>query len=701
MGMRWDGQKIQDEQALPGLTGLTRSVTSPDFDGVTFHEIRAKSVLNKVSAVSTMPFRWTVNPYRGCSHACAYCLDGSTLILMANGKTKALEEVRVGDEIYGTRRVNGRRRYVRTEVLAHWSTMKLGYRVTLADGTCLITSGEHRFLTDRGWKYVADVRTREGRRPRLAVGDKLMGTGVSLPVPADKREYRAGYLRAVASSQEPASDVRERSRCYASDFASLDELKTLPYRSSEVSGRDAAEVKESDLAWDKGFLAGIFDTQGCFSARAAYFSHLDFATAQEVCRALDRFSFSYSTRTLRGSEPQRTVRITGGVTEQLRFLQLTNPLHGDTFPLSQVPVTSSEQLAISSIEPLGLELPLYDITTGTGDFLAGGVVSHNCFARNTHTYLDFDAGRDFDTQVVVKVNAPEVLTAQLARPSWKREHVAMGTNTDPYQRAEGKYQLMPGIIKALAHAGTPFSILTKGTMLSRDLPLLTAVQQEVSVSLGVSLALTDHQLQRRLEPGTPSPRARLHLIRNAREAGISCGVVAGPILPGLTDSVEALDSLFAAIAEAGATGVTVLPLHLRPGAREWFAAWLKAEHPELVPRYRQIYAKGSYAAKPYRQWLSQRVASLLRRHGLAPHLAESDHQIPDEGSVEGTEIPSQRTESQGTGKSSTSGSSRAWRFRNEDFLDGAGRANDSLGENSPRQNNTGENSADSTQLRLL
>jgi DNA repair photolyase len=239
-----------------------------------------------------------------------------------------------------------------------------------------------------------------------------------------------------------------------------------------------------------------------------------------------------------------------------------------------------------------------------------------CFARKTHTYLDFDAGRDFDTQVVVKVNAPEVLAAQLRRPGWAGEHVAMGTNTDPYQRAEGRYRLMPRIVRALAGSGTPFSILTKGTMLTRDLPLLAAVGRDVPVGLGVSIALLDRELQRRLEPGTPSPQARLELVRRAREAGLPCGVLVAPVLPGLTDSAEALDGLLAAIADVGATGVTVLPLHLRPGAREWFASWLGAEHPELVTRYRQIYARGSYASVAYRRWLAERVAGLLRRHGL-------------------------------------------------------------------------------------
>lgn len=251
-----------------------------------------------------------------------------------------------------------------------------------------------------------------------------------------------------------------------------------------------------------------------------------------------------------------------------------------------------------------------------------------CFARNTHTYLDLDAGADFDSQVVVKVNAPDVLAAQLRRPGWTREHVAMGTNTDPYQRAEGKYRLMPGIVTALARSGTPFSILTKGTVLTRDLPLLASVSADVPVGLGVSIALLDRELQRGLEPGTPSPQARLELVRRAREAGLPCGVFVAPVLPGLTDSSAALDGLLAAVADAGATGATVIPLHLRPGAREWFGRWLAREHPELVSRYRELYGRGSYVGAGYRRWLAARVAPLLRHHGLAPRSGGQERGVP-------------------------------------------------------------------------
>jgi DNA repair photolyase len=189
-----------------------------------------------------------------------------------------------------------------------------------------------------------------------------------------------------------------------------------------------------------------------------------------------------------------------------------------------------------------------------------------CFARNTHTYLDLDAGDDFDRQIIVKINIADVLARELRRPTWTHEPVALGTNTDPYQRAEGRYRLMPGIIAALAGSGTPFSILTKGTTTRRDLPLLGVASRAVPVSMGVSIALTDETIQAALEPGTPTPRARLDLVRAIVEAGLPCQVLVAPILPMITDSDEQLDHTLGEIAAAGATGATVFALHLRPGS---------------------------------------------------------------------------------------------------------------------------------------
>jgi DNA repair photolyase len=240
-----------------------------------------------------------------------------------------------------------------------------------------------------------------------------------------------------------------------------------------------------------------------------------------------------------------------------------------------------------------------------------------CFARPTHEYLDMDCGNDFDTQVVVKINVVDVLRRELARKSWCRETVALGTNTDPYQRAEGRYALMPGIIGALAASGTPLSILTKGTLLRRDLPLIADAADQVPISLAVSLAVGDAELHKQVEPGTPGPQARLGLVAAIREAGMDCHVMVAPVLPYLTDSVEHLDGLLRQIAEAGAAGVTVFGLHLRGSTRGWFMSWLTRTHPQLVAPYRELYRRGAYLPRSYRDELRTKVEPLIAKYGLA------------------------------------------------------------------------------------
>jgi DNA repair photolyase len=239
-----------------------------------------------------------------------------------------------------------------------------------------------------------------------------------------------------------------------------------------------------------------------------------------------------------------------------------------------------------------------------------------CFARNTHTYLDLDAGHDFDSKIVVKVNAPELVRKELAARKWQGEHIAMGTNVDCYQRAEGRYQLMPGILRALRDARNPFSILTKGTLILRDLDLLVAAAEVTEVGLSVSAGCTDEDLWRTLESGTPSPRRRLGVCATLTEHGLPCGVLMGPVVPFLSDSPAQLEATVRQVAEAGATHVSPIVLHLRPGAREWFMAWLAEHHPALVPRYRGLYGGRAYAPKDYQRQISEQVRNLAERHGV-------------------------------------------------------------------------------------
>ena len=332
-------------------------------------------------------------------------------------------------------------------------------------------------------------------------------------------------------------------------------------------------------AWRRGFLAGIFDAEGARSHGILRISNSDDGILSRAQAALVHFGFDSLVEDPGLANGVKTIRVRGGLREHIRFAHLVDPAIRRKCSVEGTAVKSDADLRVVSVEPLGLEMPMYDITTGTGDFIANGVISHNCFARRTHEWLELDTGHDFDSQIVVKTNLVDVLRKELARPSWQREHVALGTNTDPYQRAEGRYKLMPGVIRALTDSGTPFSILTKGTLLRRDIPLLVESAQTVPVGLGVSMAIWDDDLHAALEPGVPTPRARLDLVRAITDAGLPCGVFLAPVLPGLTDGVADLDAALAAIAAAGATGVTVIPLHLRPGAREWFMAWLSARPP--------------------------------------------------------------------------------------------------------------------------
>ncbi len=239
-----------------------------------------------------------------------------------------------------------------------------------------------------------------------------------------------------------------------------------------------------------------------------------------------------------------------------------------------------------------------------------------CFARKTHEYLDLDTGHDFDSKIVVKVNAPELARKELAAPRWGGHHIAMGTNVDCYQRAEGRYRLMRGILSALRDARNPFSILTKGSLILRDLDLLTEAAEVTDVGTSLSIGFADDELWRSVEPGTPRPGRRLEVCATLTGHGLPCSVRVAPILPYLTDSPRALARTVALIAEAGATHVVPIVLHLRPGAREWFLGWLGREHPRLVPRYQELYGRGAYAPKAYQARVTRQVQELAARSGV-------------------------------------------------------------------------------------
>ncbi len=627
---------------------MVRHFDAPEAIETRFYEVRAKSILNRVPESSQVPFRWTINVFRGCTHSCVYCLRGDTPVLMADGRHKPIAELEVGDAIYGTQAgESGYRRYARTTVLDKWITIKPAYRVTLEDGTELIVSGDHRLLSNRGWKHVVNSARGEPDRPHLTTRNRLVGTGGFATQPVHDDGYRRGYLcgiirgdgtlgsydlrrsgggrytgyrfrlaltdlEALRTAREflTAAAVDTGERVFQRAVGGRREMRTISAQSASSFDRISELIEwpvMPSVQWCSGFLAGVFDAEGCRSAYAMRIANTDplILAWTEACAR--RLGFDTAVDATTNPNGLKSIRIRGGLSEHLRFFHLTDPAITRKRDIEGQMVKTFAKLRVAEIEPLGQALPLYDITTGTGDFIANGVVSHNCFARPTHKYLEFDAGRDFEREIVVKVNAPELLRAELARPSWKGEHVALGTNTDPYQWVEGRYKLMPGIWEAMRDAGNPCSVLTKSPLLLRDLELMKQINERTEFGAALSVPTLDERAWRATEPRSPNPRARLEAVAELTRAGIRTGVLVAPLMPGINDSPEQIAPILEMASAAGAAYVTGIALHLRGDVKNLFFEWLREHRPDLIPLYKRLYQRGAYMHPDERRRISQLV----------------------------------------------------------------------------------------------
>ena len=250
---------------------------------------------------------------------------------------------------------------------------------------------------------------------------------------------------------------------------------------------------------------------------------------------------------------------------------------------------------------------------------------HYCFARAFHAYLDMDVGEDFSTKIVVKTNLVATLRRELASPRWEGEPVAMGTATDPYQQCEGRYRLTRGVLEAFADHANPVSMLTKSTMVVRDLDVFRRLAEVTDVSVSMSVGTLDEEVLRVVEPGTPPGRKRLEILGRFADAGIRTGILVAPVLPGLTDDDEHMAEVLAAAAEAGIGWASVIPLHVRPGIRDHFVPWLARTYPKLVPRYEALYGRRAYAPKAYAEDVAARFARLREESGLGAGTFRRSH----------------------------------------------------------------------------
>ena len=638
---------------------------------------RARTVISRNNSPD-IGFGQSINPYRGCEHGCIYCLRSDTPILMADGTTKALADLREGDAIYGTERVGGYRRYVKTRVLAHWSVIKPAYRVTLEDGTTLVSGADHRFLTERGWKFVTDTESDSAQRPHLTVNNKLMGTGCFAAGPDKGADYRLGYLCGVIRADGLVGSyaytrasgtygVRHHFRLALCDEEALARTKhylslcQVETRSSVFAAASATrrlvnaistqklagvdEVRKlivwpdaPTLEWHKGFLAGIFDAEGSFSQCVLRMPNSNREIIDWISRSLlalkFRFVIEHIHRTT--TKPIDVVRLVGGLVEHLRFFHSVDPAITRKRDIAGQTVKSSARLGVVSVEPLGKAMRLYDLTTGTEDFIANGVVSHNCYARPSHAYVGLSPGLDFETKLFYKADAARILEAELGASSYKCAPIVLGANTDPYQPLEKTLKVTRSLLEVFLRCKHPVSIITKGALVARDVDLLAQLARAGLTRVMFSIPTLNNDMKRVLEPRAAAAGARLKAMRVLAEAGVPVGVMVAPIIPVLTE--HEIEAVLEACREAGASLAGYTMLRLPWEVKDLFREWLAEHFPERAAHVMSVvrgmrgerdndpdFGTRMHATGPVAQLIRQRFQLACRRLGFP---AERQYELP-------------------------------------------------------------------------
>jgi DNA repair photolyase len=264
--------------------------------------------------------------------------------------------------------------------------------------------------------------------------------------------------------------------------------------------------------------------------------------------------------------------------ENLRFFHTMDPAISRKRDISGYAVKSASKLRVLAIEPVGRGMRLYDITTGTGDFVSNGVISHNCYARPSHAYVGLSPGLDFETRIFYKQDAARVLEEQLARPGYVCKPITLGANTDPYQPDERRMKVTRSILKVFARTRHPVTVITKGALVLRDLDLLADLARDNLASVAVSVTTLSDELKRVMEPRAASPAARLRAVRELNAAGVPTGVLVAPVIPVLTD--HEMEAILEAAAGAGARWAGYVLLRLPYEIKDLFREWLAEHYPQ-------------------------------------------------------------------------------------------------------------------------
>jgi DNA repair photolyase len=580
---------------------------------------RAKSIISHNESPD-VGFSQSLNPYAGCEHGCSYCSAGDTPILMRNGRTKLLQDLKIGDELYGTNREGWYRRFVTSRVLDHWSVIKPAYRVTLEDGTQLVTSGDHRLLTERGWKFVTGtMQESEMRRPYLTTNNKLMGTGAFAAATPQDDDYKRGYLCGMIRGDANLGiygfqrsngkygvvhrfrlalcdgEALLRSRDYLCDSGT--HTRAFLFQEASATRRAMGAIRSSSSAsfeqirsliawpntpprgWAAGFLAGIFDAEGSYSQCVLRICNTDREIIGWIERCLSEFNFRYTREHVWRNRPRPidVIRLDGGLPAHLRFFHAVDPAIARKLNIEGQAIKTDARLRVVGVEPLDKAMRLYDITTETGDFIANGVVSHNCFARPSHAYRNLSPGIDFETRIFAKVNAAGLLRKELSRPGYKCEELVIGVNTDAYQPVERELKITRSVLEVCSQFNQPVALITKNATIERDIDILAPMAQKNLAAVTISCNNLDHEIARRLEPRCVAPKRRLQVMKTLSEAGIPVRVLMAPVIPFLTD--DQIEPVLEAAWEHGARRAGYVLLRLPWEVKDIFRDWLERNYP--------------------------------------------------------------------------------------------------------------------------
>jgi len=590
-------------------------VPDPDDDGpaplpTRLYRDASRSILAENSSPD-IGFRFSVNPYRGCEHGCVYCLEPDTPILYADLTWRPIGAVRAGDVLAGfdEHPSAGRRRKIRTSVVEHvvWSrrpTLRLATR-----RSDVVTTAEHRWLggNEPRWSRTSDLS--RGRRLRhvpvtrhepadddyrvgyvagLSLGDHAThGTadGASPPIDRDGSAWRIALpddepLRRLVAYLAPLG-VAAAIRPFLETRDDRQALRQVEVRAPGMLAvvRRILSLELESRGWRRGLLAGFFDAGGAHGATLCLARGSEGVLAR-VARHARALGFAPDVDPLTG-RAGAVLRLAGGLVDRMRFFAVCRPAIRRRWLSLFDRDLDAEPEPVEAIER-GPVRDVVDIQTSTRTFFAAGLATHNCYARPSHEYLGWNAGLDFETRLLVKTDAPELLRQKLTSPRWEPSVIALSGNTDCYQPVERRLKITRGVLEVLRDFRNPVGVITKSALVARDTDLLADLATHDAAHVRISVTTLDAELARRLEPRAATPSRRLQAIDRLAEAGVPVAVMVAPVIPGLNDSE--IPRILEAAASAGARSASWVLLRLAPPLDELFTHWLARHYPEKRER---------------------------------------------------------------------------------------------------------------------